>query len=165
MRLARGVRAKRPRDEDLSCPCCYRPGVPLCPNFSAADVTLKLAGLRSLMRSHGLGAYLVPSGDAHSSEYVADADKRREWLTGFSGSAGTALITLTEALLWTDGRYFIQAAEQLAGSEWTLMKQGEPGVDDLEEWVRARQRELPGPVGVDPTLISIAYSDDWLAKG
>ena len=99
--FARDARAKRPRDEDLSCPCCFRPGVPICANFSAADQALKLAGLRSLMLAHGLGAYLVPSGDAHSSEYVGNADKRREWLCGFSGSAGTALVTATEALLWT----------------------------------------------------------------
>ncbi|CAN0534476.1 unnamed protein product, partial [Scytosiphon promiscuus] len=61
------------------------------------------------MRQHEVSAYLVETQDAHQSEYVADHDKRREWLTGFTGSAGTALVTLTSALMWTDGRYSLQA--------------------------------------------------------
>ena len=60
------------------------------------------------MRDRGLSAYLVETQDAHQSEYVADHDKRREWLTGFTGSAGTALVTSSKALMWTDGRYFLQ---------------------------------------------------------
>ena len=76
---------------DLSCPCCFRPGAPLCEDFSPADNALKVKGMRSLLKAHGLAAFIVASGDAHSSEYVSDADKRREWLTGFTGSAGTAL--------------------------------------------------------------------------
>jgi Xaa-Pro aminopeptidase len=123
------------------------------------------------MKERNLGGYLVPSGDAHVSEYVSAADKRREWLTGFTGSAGTALITSDEALLWTDGRYFVQAAAQLKGSPWTLMKQNEPGVPDLEVWVQARQAKLRDTyglkmrVGVDPRLISLSRADEWEAKG
>ena len=78
------------------------------------------------MASHGLDAYIVPSGDAHSSEYVAPCDERRAWLTGFTGSAGTAIVSMKEAALWTDGRYFNQASTQLEGSPFTLMRQHEP---------------------------------------
>ena len=82
------------RPEELSCPCCFRPGVPLSEDAAPKDIAAKLAGVRSLLKVHGLGAYIVPSGDAHSSEYVSETDKRREWLTGFTGSAGTAAGTV-----------------------------------------------------------------------
>lgn len=74
---------------------------------SAAD-DARVSMLREKMQKHGVSGYLVETQDAHQSEYVADHDKRREWLTGFTGSAGTALVTETEALMWTDGRYFLQ---------------------------------------------------------
>lgn len=148
---------------DLSCPCCFRPGAPLCEDFSPADNALKVKGIRSLLKAHGLAAFVVPSGDAHSSEYVSDADKRREWLTGFTGSAGTALITADAALVWTDGRYFTQAAQQLEGTEWQLMRSHEPGVPTLEEWVK--KASLPGPVGADPRLVSLDFAEEWTAKG
>lgn len=74
----------------------------------AMEEDSRLALLREKMRQHEVSAYLVETQDAHQSEYVADHDKRREWLTGFTGSAGTALVTLTSALMWTDGRYFLQ---------------------------------------------------------
>ena len=95
-KISFGKKRGLPPDE-LNCPCCFRPGVPLCKEFQPADPTMKLSGLRSLLKAHGLGAYLVPSTDAHSSEYVAEADKRREWLTGFTGSAGTALVRAVAA--------------------------------------------------------------------
>nr|GMD49949.1 probable Xaa-Pro aminopeptidase P [Ipomoea batatas]GMD55440.1 probable Xaa-Pro aminopeptidase P [Ipomoea batatas] len=90
-----------------------------------------LAALRSLMASHSppLDALVVPSQDYHQSEYVSARDKRREFVSGFTGSAGLALITMNEALLWTDGRYFLQAAQQLS-NQWKLMRMGEdPAVD------------------------------------
>ena len=148
---------------DQSCPCCFRPGAPLCEDFTPFDMALKVAGMRSLLKAHSLAAYLVPSGDAHSSEYVSEADKRREWLTGFTGSAGTALVTADKALVWTDGRYFVQAAKQLSGTEWLLMRSHEPGVPTLEEWVRTHLPE--GAVGADPRLISIDFADGWAASG
>lgn len=74
----------------------------------AMEEDSRLALLRAKMRHHDVSAYLVETQDAHQSEYVADHDKRREWLTGFTGSAGTALVTSTSALMWTDGRYFLQ---------------------------------------------------------
>ena len=157
----------RPAPEEMLCPCCFRPGLALCKDFTPATGKLRLAGLRSLMRERGLGAYVIPSGDAHSSEYVAEADKRREWLTGFTGSAGTALVTETHALLWTDGRYFTQAEQQLAGSEWVLMRSAAPGVPTIEKWGRAHEADgtLDGPLGVDPALTSLAQADAWRSSG
>lgn len=74
----------------------------------AMEEDSRLALLRAKMRHHDVSAYLIETQDAHQSEYVADHDKRREWLTGFTGSAGSALVTSTSALMWTDGRYFLQ---------------------------------------------------------
>ena len=84
---------------------------------------------RKLMQKENppLSAYIIPSCDAHNSEYLADCDKRRGFISGFDGSAGTAIITAKEALLWTDGRYFLQAASQM-DENWTLMKEGQPGI-------------------------------------
>lgn len=72
-----------------------------------------------------LSAYIIPSSDAHDNEYVAPADTRREYVSGFSGSAGTVVVTLEQAALWTDGRYYLQASQQL-DDNWTLMKEGLP---------------------------------------
>ncbi|KAI8366488.1 peptidase M24, structural domain-containing protein [Choanephora cucurbitarum] len=114
--------------------------------------TDRLASLRALMKEHEVDAYLVPSEDAHQSEYIADCDKRRHWISGFTGSAGSAIVTETEAALFTDGRYFVQAAQQL-DDNWTLMKQGLPDVPKPREYlvkhVRAGSR-----IGLDPTLVS-----------
>ena len=150
---------------ELSCPCCYRPGVAVCENFNPMDANVKLAGIRGVMAQANLNAYVVPMGDAHASEYVSIADKRIEWLTGFTGSAGTALVTADAAMLWTDGRYFVQAAQQL-GSTWTLMRSSEPGVPTLEEWVATEQRAgRLASVGVDPALVSLSGAEEWDAKG
>lgn len=75
---------------------------------ASTPASSRLERLRDAMLERGLSAYLVETQDAHQSEYVADHDKRREWLTGFTGSAGTALVTMSKALMWTDGRYFLQ---------------------------------------------------------
>ncbi|BEJ14579.1 hypothetical protein CspHIS471_0403460 [Cutaneotrichosporon sp. HIS471] len=117
----------------------------------AMDARARLSALRELMRERNIGVYVVPSGDAHSSEYLAPCDARRAFLTGFTGSAGLAVVTQTEALCWTDGRYFLQAGNQLS-SDWTLMKAGLPETPTWNNWLK----EL-GPttrVGVDPTVIS-----------
>lgn len=86
-----------------------------------------LTRLRQYMKGTELGieplmAYIVPSDDSHQSEYIAPRDRRRHFISGFTGSAGTAVITETEALLWTDGRYYLQAEQQLNNKTWTLMK-------------------------------------------
>ena len=150
---------------DTNCPCCFRPGLarPLVcmPSGGPKTSTNKIDIIRELLKVHGIGAYVQPMGDAHTSEYISDADKRVEWLTGFTGSAGTAVVTASEAMLWTDGRYFTQAAEQLAGTGFKLMKMNEPGVPDLEDW--ARDSKLL--VGVDPTLVSLSAAEEWTRKG
>lgn len=89
-----------------------------------------LAQLRSLMKNtkyvpEEIHAYIIPSNDAHNNEYIAECDARRAFITGFTGSAGTAIITQSDARLWTDGRYHLQASQQL-DSNWTLMKEGIP---------------------------------------
>ena len=83
----------------------------------------KLAAVRKHMEAHGLDAFVVPTDDPHMSEYAHPHFARREWLSGFTGSAGLVLVTKEHALLWTDGRYFLQAAMELS-DEWTLMKAG-----------------------------------------
>ncbi len=91
--------------------------------------------LRIIMKENGIDLYLVPTGDEHQSEYVAECYKFRAFLSGFTGSAGTLLVTEEECLLWTDGRYFIQAEKQLENSEIILMRSGEKGVETIEEYI------------------------------
>ena len=98
-----------------------------------ADNILKL---REKMKQAGLHMYIVPTSDPHCSEYVPDSYKTREFISGFTGSAGTVIVTLEGAGLWTDGRYFIQAAKQLEGSGITLYKMGEAGVPTMKEFVK-----------------------------
>ncbi|XP_059160080.1 xaa-Pro aminopeptidase 1-like [Physella acuta] len=120
-----------------------------------------LSKLRALMHNHAyvsqpLHAYIIPTGDAHQSEYVAECDNRRSYITGFTGSSGTAIVTTSEAALWTDGRYYLQAEQQLS-NEWKLMKQGLPETPTESKWLNS---VLPvgGRVGCDPRLMSI---DKW----
>ena len=96
----------------------------------------RLKALRELMKEKNIDAYLVPTDDFHGSEYVGDYFKCRKYITGFTGSAGTAVIMLDMAGLWTDGRYFIQAADQLKGSGVELFKMGEPGVPTIHEFLK-----------------------------
>eukprot|EP00953_Heterococcus_sp_UTEX-ZZ885_P041422 21131-Heterococcus_DN1.PRE.2 len=112
----------------------------------------KLYALRARMSQLDLSAVIVGTADAHASEYVANCDMRRAFISGFTGSAGTCLITATAALLYTDGRYFNQAQQQLS-SEWTLMRTGEREVLSLEDWV-AKHLPPGATVGVDPFLTS-----------
>ncbi len=95
----------------------------------------RLQNLRNEMAKRNIAVYIVPTSDFHESEYVGDYFKARKYITGFTGSAGTAVITMTEAGLWTDGRYFIQAAEQLEGTTVTLYKMAEEGVPTVDEYV------------------------------
>lgn len=101
----------------------------------------RLEKLRNLMAEKGVDAYLVPTSDFHESEYVGEYFKCRKYLTGFTGSAGTAVVTAQEARLWTDGRYFVQAAKQLEGSGFTLQKMGQEGVPTVNEYLK---EVLPG---------------------
>ncbi|KAJ1855222.1 hypothetical protein GGH12_003199 [Coemansia sp. RSA 1822] len=114
----------------------------------------RLKHLRELMASakYNIGAYVVPSEDAHQSEYVAACDERRPFISGFDGSAGCAVVTADQASMFTDGRYFLQARQQM-DDNWTLMKWGIAGVPSWQEYVTDH---LPAGtrVGIDPTLIT-----------
>ncbi len=113
----------------------------------------RVNGLRELMKTHNVQAYLVPSTDAHQSEYLPELWERRKWLSGFTGSAGDLAITADKAGLWTDSRYFLQAEEELKGSGIELFKMGMPGVPAMQEWLKDVLK--PGDsVGIDPRLIS-----------
>lgn len=101
--------------------------------METVDTTKRLAQLRELMQRNKLDIYIVPSEDSHQSEWIAPCDARREHISGFSGSAGTAVITLDKAALATDGRYFNQASKQL-DANWLLLKQGLAGVPTWQEW-------------------------------
>lgn len=104
------------------------------------SVSIRLAALRQLMAQKNIDMYLVLSSDFHESEYVGDYFKTREYITGFTGSAGTAVITMTEAGLWTDGRYFVQAKKQLS-DEFTLYRMGEEDVPTVDEYVEQNLKE------------------------
>ncbi|ETL85591.1 hypothetical protein L917_14930 [Phytophthora nicotianae] len=110
-------------------------------------------GAASELTGRPLQAFLVDTADAHQSEYVGDAHKRREFLTGFTGSNGTALVTPDQAFMWTDGRYFLQAEQELS-DDWTLMKSEEPGVPSIEQWTK---KNLPNDscLAIDPYLTSV----------
>ena len=112
----------------------------------------KLKALRALMKERGLDAYLIPSGDAHASEYVADYWNARSWFSGFTGSSGLVVVTHTEAGLWTDGRYFIQAENQLSGSEIKLFKMATPGVPEYKDYL-ADALPQHGKLGFDGRVV------------
>ncbi|WP_236616412.1 aminopeptidase P family protein [Schnuerera ultunensis] len=99
-------------------------------------VNEKINSLRKIMEEKGIKAYIIPTYDPHQSEYLADHYKTRVWISGFTGSAGTVVVTEDEAILWTDGRYFIQGENELAGSEIQLFKMGIPGFPTYMEWLR-----------------------------
>ena len=114
------------------------------------------------MKRSGLSAFVIVSSDAHSSEYVADRWKAREWISGFDGSAGTAVVTLDKALLWTDSRYWLAADKVLAGNGYELMKDGAADTPSIVEWLCANMDE-GAVVGVDATVCSIAEFNAWSA--
>ncbi|EEQ28899.1 aminopeptidase P [Microsporum canis CBS 113480] len=118
------------------------------------DTTQRLAKLRELMKQNKVDVYIVPSEDSHQSEYIAPCDGRRAFISGFTGSAGCAIVSMSKAALSTDGRYFSQAAKQL-DANWKLLKRGVEGVPTWEEWT-AEQAENGKVVGVDPSLITAA---------
>ena len=118
----------------------------------------RIETLRSLMKESGIHAYLIVSSDFHASEYVGDYFKCRAYMSGFTGSAGTLAVTMEEAALWTDGRYFLQAADQLADTGILLQKMGEPGVPTFTEWIVSRLE--PGQtLGYDGRTIEGGLAD------
>ena len=117
----------------------------------------RIVALRRWMKENALTAFIFPSSDPHDSEYVADHWKTREWISGFSGSAGTAVVTLQHAALWTDSRYFIAAAKELAGSGYQLMKERMAGTPSISEWLASELAEYENPiVGVDGSVNTYA---------
>ncbi|XP_078698964.1 xaa-Pro aminopeptidase 1-like isoform X5 [Branchiostoma floridae x Branchiostoma belcheri] len=155
----RSRRVKRaPGDSERDC-TATPPYIPP----TAKDTTALLASLRQAMQTSGyfagsIQAYIIPAGDAHLSEYISTRDKRREFISGFTGSAGTAVVTNDgsgggKAALWTDSRYFLQGEQEL-DCNWILMKQAEEDVPTIEEWL-VSELNPGGRVGVDPQLVSI----------
>lgn len=120
----------------------------------------RIVRLRELMKEHGIDVYVIPTADFHQTEYVGEHFKARKFITGFSGSAGTAVITMTEARLWTDGRYFIQAAAQLEGSTVELMKMGEPGVPELTAYLKDAIPEN-GVLGFDGRVVAMGEGQEY----
>lgn len=110
----------------------------------------RLASLREVMCREHLAAFIFPSTDAHQSEYVAAHWQGREWISGFNGSAGTVVVTLTSAALWTDSRYFLAAEEQLKGTEYQLMKLKIEGTPTIAQWLAQELADVESPeVGID----------------
>ena len=123
------------------------------------QVTEKIAAFRARMKDENFAAVIVPTADSHASEYIADYFKTRQWLSGFTGSAGTLVVGEKEAALFVDGRYFIQAERQIAGSGITLMRMGTAGTPKLEEYLTALLHENDA-LGVDFGVVSEKFAED-----
>lgn len=125
------------------------------------EIELRLARLRELMKREHLSAFIFPSTDAHQSEYVADHWRGREWISGFNGSAGTAVVTMKSAALWTDSRYFLAAEEQLEDTEYQLMMLKMEGTPTIAEWLGKELQDVQSPeVGLDGMVNSYNYVKD-----
>ena len=129
-----------------------------------SGTTQQLGLLRKYMKDlhhvpEPLAAYLVPSCDAHNSEYLAAVDARREYISGFTGSAGSAVITPKQALMWTDGRYYLQAQKEM-DSNWVLMKDGLATTPKQIDWL-VKNLEPGSVIGIDPLLVSSANWKAW----
>lgn len=122
-------------------------------------IKTRVEDLRKEMAKYKLDAYIIPSADDHLSEYVPDHFKSREWISGFTGSAGTVVITMKEAGLWTDGRYYIQAKQQLKNSGIDLFRAADPGIPSYSEWLK-KQIHIGGSIGIDGSLFSVANVSD-----
>uniref|UniRef100_A0A0E0BJX0 Peptidase M24 domain-containing protein n=1 Tax=Oryza glumipatula TaxID=40148 RepID=A0A0E0BJX0_9ORYZ len=158
-----GFRASKEAEEEAR-RGCVASGMELRKRSAMAAAAARdalLDELRALMAAHSppLHALVVPSEDAHQSEYVSERDKRRQFISGFTGSAGLALITMKEALLWTDGRYFLQAEQQLS-DRWKLMRMGED--PPVEVWIADHFKGLSFPTisSVGPNAAVIHYSPE-----
>lgn len=128
------------------------------------NINQRLASLREVMKREHLAAFIFPSTDAHQSEYVADHWLGRAWISGFNGSAGTAVVTMTSAALWTDSRYFLAAEEQLHGTEFQLMKLRIPGTPSIAEWLGKELAGVSSPeVGLDGWVNSYAATSGLIS--
>lgn len=115
----------------------------------------RVEALRQWMRKNNVDAYVIPTNDPHNSEYTADYWKCREWISGFNGSAGTAVVTLNSAALWTDSRYFLQAEEQLAGTPFRLMRDGLKDTPDISQWLE-KELEVGAMVGLTACVTTLS---------
>ena len=122
-------------------------------------IKARLEKLRQLMKENGVAAYIIPSFDAHQSEYVAEHWKCREWISGFTGSAGTAVVTMEAAGLWTDGRYYIQAEKELKDSGISLFKMGQMETPTYIDWLK-QVLSVGSRVGIDGKVFSLAVFND-----
>ena len=130
------------------------------------NIGQRLEAVREVLRREHLAAFIFPTTDPHQSEYTADHWKGRQWVSGFDGSAGTAVVTLTAAALWTDSRYFIAAEQQLAGTGYRLMKQKVEGTPTIAEWL-GRQLAEEGEsteVGIDGAVASATTVRELIAE-
>lgn len=109
------------------------------------NITQRVEKLRQWMHSQGIRAYIIPTADPHNNEYIPAHWICREWISGFTGSAGLAVVTETQAALWTDSRYWLQAKEQLAGTPFVLMREGEKGVPAPAQWLAERWKDMEKP--------------------
>lgn len=124
-------------------------------------IVARLAALRDEMRREHLSAFIFPSSDPHNSEYVPPRWEGRKWISGFDGSAGTAVVTLHSAALWTDSRYFLAAEEQLAGTEFQLMRERMEGTPGIAEWIAAELSDADSTeIGVDGMCMTYADVSD-----
>ena len=127
-------------------------------------INQRLESLREVMKREHLAAFIFPSTDAHQSEYVADHWMGRAWISGFDGSAGTAVVTMHSAALWTDSRYFLAAEEQLNGTEFQLMKLKIPGTPSIAEWLGKELQDVDSPeVGLDGWVNSYSSTSGLIA--
>ena len=126
------------------------------------DINQGLTDLREVMKREHLSAFIFPSTDPHQGEYVPDHWKGREFISGFDGSAGTAVVTMTSAALWTDSRYFLSAEEQLRGTEFQLMKLKIEGTPTIAEWI-GRECGPGAEVGVDGLVCSASFVKELIA--
>ena len=126
------------------------------------DINQRLTDLREVMKREHLSAFIFPSTDPHQGEYVPDHWKGREFISGFDGSAGTAVVTMTSAALWTDSRYFLAAEEQLRGTEFQLMKLKIEGTPTMAEWI-GRECGPGAEVGVDGLVCSASFVKELIA--
>lgn len=127
-------------------------------------INQRLESLREVMKREHLAAFIFPSTDAHQSEYVADHWMGRAWISGFNGSAGTAVVTMHSAALWTDSRYFLAAEEQLNGTEFQLMKLKIQGTPSIAEWLGKELQDVDSPeVGLDGWVNSYSSTSGLIA--
>ena len=128
------------------------------------ETAQRLSNLREVMKREHLDAFVFPSTDPHNSEYVPDRWKGREWLSGFTGSAGTAVVTMHEAALWTDSRYFLAAEQQIAGTEFKLMRERVAGTPSIAEWLGNVLSDVDGAqVGIDGMVNTAADVEALIA--